>query len=154
MNLKINDKDYNVKFGFNNFCDSDLLEKVEEMMQLLRGAQTDSDVNNAGKMKDLFLLVRELLFEGFKKENPVETRQEVGDLLDKYFDETPKNEEGEAIEERGVLALFLLLSNDLMTEGFLADLMEKMIQTMNAENVKSQKIPQDHKKKVTNLAKK
>ena len=157
MTLQINNNEYNVEFGFNNFCDSDLLERVQDMMFLLNGAETDADVTNAGKMKELFVLVRELIFEGLKKNNPVDTIQEVGDLLDKYFKETPKNEEGEPTEERGVLALFLLLTNDLFSEGFLADLMmkiQKMNQIEEAENIKSKKIPQDHKRKTANLTKK
>ena len=143
MTLKIGDKDYKVKFGYNNFCDSDLLERVEEMIQLMNGAESDKDVSAMGKMKDLFIIVRECLFEGFKKENPVDSVQEVGDLLDTYMSEKPEPKEGEQAESRGVLELFIMLSNELMNEGFLGDLMAKMIQSMN-QATKSE--PQDHKK--------
>ena len=155
MTLNISGKDYNVKFGYNNFCDSDLLDRVEDMMNLLNGSgvKTDKDVSNAGKMRDLFIIVRELLFEGFKKMNPVENVQEVGDLLDTYMDETPKAKEGgEPEEERGVFALFLLLSNELMSEGFLADLMTNIVKISDAVK-ESQKKPQDHKKKVVKIQK-
>ena len=148
MTLRISEKDYNVKFGYNNFCDSDLLERVEEMMQLLNGAKTDKDVSSAGRMKELFVLIRELLFEGFKKENPVESLQDVGNLLDTYLEETPEVEDGEEPEQRGVLTLFILLSNELMSEGFLADLMTnlvKMAETVNKSKVT--KMPQDRKTK-------
>lgn len=151
MKLIIGGNDYEVKFGYNNFCDSDLLEQVEEMMMLLNGAKSDQDVSAMGKMKDLFLVVREVLFEGFKKKNPVNSVQEVGDLLDIYMEETPTPIEGEATETRGVLELFLLLTNELMTEGFLADLMAKMTETVEADANKSKaaKTPTDHKKKTT-----
>lgn len=155
MKLVISGKEYNVKFGYNNFCDSDLLERVEEMMNLLSGAgaKTDKEVSQAGEMRDLFVLVRELLFEGFKRENPVADVYEVGDLLDIYMAETPKAAEGEEPEEeRGVLALFLLLSNELMSEGFLADLMTNLVKIANAVK-ESQKKPQDHKKKVVKMQK-
>ena len=90
MTLKISEKDYNVKFGYNNFCDSDLLERVEEMMQLLNGAKTDKDVSNAGRMKELFVLVRELLCEGFKRENPDESLQFCAvHLLYRSFADSP-----------------------------------------------------------------
>lgn len=155
MTLKIGDKDYKVKFGYNNFCDSDLLENVEEMIQLLNGAKSDADVTAMGKMKDLFLVVRDCLFEGFKKENPVGSLQEVGDLLDNYREETPKDENGEITESRGVLDLFLMLCNELMNEGFLGDLMAKMIQTMQEMNSNAiESIPQDHKKPQKKVAKK
>ena len=147
MKLTISGKDYNVKYGYNNFCDSDLLERVEEAMMLLNGAQTDEDVSQAGKMRELFILVRELLFEGFKRENPCSTVQEVGNLLDTYMEETPKVKEGEQPEHRGVLALFLQLSNELMAEGFLGDLMTnlvKMAEIVNKSEIEN--IPQDHKK--------
>ena len=147
MTLKISGNDYNVKFGYNNFCDSDLLERVEEMMQLLNGAKTDKDVSSAGQMRKLFILVRELLFEGFKDENPVESLQDVGRLLDTYMKETPKVEDGEEPEQRGVLTLFILLSNELMSEGFLADLMTNLVKIAETANKsKVTKMPQDRKK--------
>lgn len=143
MILKITDKEYKVSFGYNSFCDSDLMERVQEMMQLMSGAESDKDVNSMGKLRDLFIIVRELLFEGFKMENPVGSLQEVGNLLDIYFKETPKDEEGNPTEDRGVLALFIQIANDLMSEGFLPDLMTKLIDAVQ-NNIKS--IPQDHKK--------
>lgn len=143
MNLNIGGNEYKVKFGYNNFCDSDLIERVEEMIKLMNGAETDADVTSMGKMKELFVIVRECLFEGFKKYNPVGSLQEVGDLLDTYMEEKPESTDGEDVEPRGVLELFILLCNELMNEGFLGDLMAKMVQAVN-QNIKS--IPQDHKK--------
>lgn len=142
MTLNISGTEYKVKFGYNSFADSDLLERVQEISLLLNGAETDNDVSAMGKMRELFVVVRELLFEGFKKNNPVNTVQDVGDLLDIYMDETPDAVEGEEVEDRGIFALFLMLANELANEGFLADFVAKMNQATESIAKK----PQDHKR--------
>lgn len=147
MTLLISGKEYKVEYGYNNFCDSDLLENAEEMMKLLSGAESDADVSVMGKMKELFIVVRELLFEGFKEHNPVDTLQDVGRLLDTYRKETPKPKEGEEPETRGLFELFLMITHELVDEGFLGDLMAKMIAAVEDANAnKSTVIPMDHKK--------
>ena len=97
----------------------------------------DKDVTVAGKIKDLFSCVRDLLYVGFRKYNPVENVQEVGDILDDYHDES--KEKG---EKRGIMDLFAKLTEELMNEGFLADLMNDL-EEPNGNQVK---VPQDHKK--------
>lgn len=136
--LNVKDKEYKVRFTYNAFCDTDLLDKTRELLGVFKGGnvETDADVSTMGKIKDLFVCVRELLFVGFRKDNPVETVQEVGDILDDYHDEAT----GE--DKRGILDLFVILTNELMAEGFLSDLM----QTTAEVNEKKVKIPQDHKK--------
>ena len=120
MTLKVREKEYKVKFGYNSFCDTDLMERTNDLLRLFQGGgvKDDEDVKATGQIKELFTCVRELLFVGFKKYNPVETLQEVGDILDEYNDEaTPE-------EKRGILDLFTKLTEELMAEGFLADLLE------------------------------
>ena len=146
MILNISGKEYKVKFGFNDFADSDLLDKVQSISNIMSGAETDADVRGFGKLKDLFCVVRELLYLGFKRENPVESIQAVGDLLDKYMDEKPVDENGEEVEKRGILTLFIQLSDELANEGFLADFVEMLAETTESEENKITKIPQDHKK--------
>ena len=138
MVLSIGGKDYSVKFNYNCFCDTDLLDRVNDLGKLFQGsnAKDDKDVSSMGKIRDLFVCVRDLLFTGFQEENPVDNLQEVGKLLDQYKAEAPEG------EERGVLQLFAMLSNELMEEGFLSDLMKTLLNIV--ENQK--KIPQDHKK--------
>lgn len=138
MVLSIGGKDYSVKFNYNCFCDTDLLDRVNELGKIFQGANAkdDKDVSGMGKIRELFVCVRELLFTGFREENPVDSLQEVGNLLDKYKAEAPEG------EERGILQLFVMLSNELMEEGFLSDLMKTL--AIALENQK--KIPQDHKK--------
>jgi hypothetical protein len=139
MVLKVKDKEYKVKFGYNSFCDTDLMDRTSDLLKIFQGAdvEDDKDVTGMGKIKELFTCVRDLLYVGFKKNNPVETVQEVGDILDDYHDEATEE------DKRGILDLFTQLTEELMREGFLGDLMEQMAQTTEEKVVK---IPQDHKK--------
>lgn len=137
--FKIKEKEYKVKFGYNSFCDTDLMERTTDLLKLFQKQNIvdDKDVNVAGKVKDLFSCVRDLLYVGFKKHNPVENVQEVGDILDDYHDEA--KERG---EKRGIIDLFVRLTDELMNEGFLVDLMNDLEES----NVNQVKVPQDHKK--------
>ena len=139
MVLNVKGKEYKVKFGYNSFCDTDLMDRTSDLLKIFQGAdvEDDKDVTGMGKIKELFSCVRDLLYVGFKKNNPVETVQEVGDILDDYHDEATEE------DKRGILDLFTQLTEELMREGFLADLMEQMAQTTEEKVVK---IPQDRKK--------
>ena len=136
--FKIKEKEYKVKFGYNSFCDTDLMERTTDLLKLFQKQNIvdDKDVNVAGKVKDLFSCVRDLLYVGFKKHNPVENVQEVGDILDDYHDEA--KEKG---EKRGIIDLFVRLTDELMNEGFLVDLMNDLEES----SVNQVKVPQDHK---------
>ena len=138
MILKVKDKEYKVKFGYNSFCDTDLMDRTSDLLKIFQGAgvEDDKDVTGMGKIKELFSCVRDLLFVGFKKFNPVATVQEIGEILDDYHDEAPDG------EKRGIIDLFTKLTEELMSEGFLGDLMEQM--TKVEEN--APKVSQDHKK--------
>ena len=137
--FKIKENEYKVKFGYNSFCDTDLMERTTDLLKLFQKQNIvdDKDVNVAGKVKDLFSCVRDLLYVGFKKHNPVENVQEVGDILDDYHDEA--KEKG---EKRGIMDLFIKLTDELMNEGFLVDLMNDL----EEPNGNQAKVPQDHKK--------
>lgn len=139
MKVLISGKEYKVKFSYNALCDTDILERVEDLMRLLAGqsAVDEADVKAMGQIKNLFTIVRDMLFVGFGKFNPVETVQDVGDLLDIY-----KEEETET-EKHDLMVLFEELTEELMNEGFLADVLK-----MVSENqpVDSPLQLQDHKK--------
>lgn len=138
MILKVRDKEYKVKFGYNDFCDTDLMDRTRDLIMIFHNAEVedDKDVTGMGKIKELFCCVRDLLFVGFNKYNPVENVQEIGEILDDYKDEETEN------EKRGILELFTELSKELMDEGFLGDLMEKLSEVAEEQT----KTPQDHKK--------
>ena len=134
MVLKVKDTEYKVKFGYNSFCDTDLMERTEDLLKLFQstGADDDKDVAGLGKVRELFLCVRDLLFVGFKKFNPVETVQEVGDIIDDYHDEAPE------CEKRGVMNIFTQLSEELMNAGFLGEILND--QTEPEQNQQDQKV--------------
>ena len=134
MVLKVKEKEYKVKFGYNSFCDTDLMERTEDLLKLFQstGADDDKDVAGLGKVKELFLCVRDLLFVGFKKFNPVETVQEVGDIIDDYHDEATEE------EKRGVMDIFTKLSEELMNAGFLGEILND--QTETEQNQQDQKV--------------
>ena len=138
MVLKVKDKEYKVKFGYNSFCDTDLMDRTSDLLAIFQGAgvEDDKDVTGMGKIKELFSCVRDLLFVGFKKFNPVETVQEIGEILDDYHDEATNG------EKRGILDLFTSLTEELMNEGFLGDLMEQMTEVEK----NAPKVPQDRKR--------
>ena len=122
MTLTINGKEYKVRFGYNSFCDSDIFDRVREMLAIMNGnnVETDAEVSALGKIRDLFSVTRDLLYIGLKKYNPVDSKEVLGDLLDDYRDEAPEG------ENRGILSLFLALTEELMNEGFLSDLIGEL----------------------------
>lgn len=136
MKLEVGGQEYKIKFGYNCFCDTDVMERVQSMATLFQQENVDGDqsVSQLGKIKDLFCIVRELFYWGMQKHNPVDTLEEVGDLLDTYKDEG--EEKGES---RGLFTLFNDLSNELMRAGFLSDLMTETDMKDGA------KAPTDHK---------
>lgn len=141
MVLKVKEKEYKVKFGYNSFCDTDLMDRTTNLLKIFQGAEVadDRDVFGLRKVKDLFNFVRDLLFVGFQKHNPVENVQEIGNILDDYREESTEE------DKRGLLELFTLLTEELMNEGFLSDLMEGLKNAEESER-KTPKVPQDHKK--------
>ena len=137
MKLVVKKKEYKVKFGYNSFCDTDLMDRTTDLLKLFQGAEIedDKDVIGMGKIKELFSCVRDLLFVGFQKFNPVDNKQQIGNILDDYHDDASEG------EKRGILDLFTQLTEELMNEGFLGEFLEDIAETQ--ENTKT---PQDHKK--------
>jgi hypothetical protein len=129
----ISGKEYQVKFGFNSFCDTDLMDRTKDLIMLFQNENVSDDQGAAmlGKIKDLFICVRDLLFVGFQKFNPVKSPQEIGDLLDQYHDE------GDEENPHGIMDLFGDLGNELMSEGFLGDLMKQGAEEAQAPRPRS-----------------
>lgn len=127
MTLVVKDKEYKVKFGYNSFCDSDLLDRTTETMKMVDNLTKSTDSDGMANIQKMFTLVRDLLFEGFKKLNPVADITDVGNILDDYLEEDP--------EDHGLLNIFVLLSHELLAEGFFGDLLKKSDRAMK-ENLK------------------
>lgn len=146
MLLKVKDTEYKIKFGYNSFCDTDLLDRTSALIRIFKGEEVadDKDVFGMGKIKELFSCVRDLLFVGFQKYNPVNSARDIGDILDDY-----KEEETEE-DKRSILDLFTRLTEELMEEGFLSDLLKVIGDSKEEPEIA--KIPQDHKKPKKNAA--
>lgn len=115
--ISINGTEYKLKYGYNSFCDSDLMDRTTEVMGFISSNDKTSTKDN-DYTKKLFILVRDLVFEGFKKYNP-KTKDEIGDLLDDYFDE------GTEEDSHGLLDVFAIITKELIASGFIGDLLTK-----------------------------
>ena len=132
MTLKVKNKEYKVRFTYNSFADSDLLDRTFEALTIVQEMlSSNDDTNSIGTLKKLFVLTRELLFVGFKKENPVESAEVVGDLLDDYLEEDK--------EHHGLLDVFNMIAGELLTSGFFGDVLKKSTQALESQTKKSAK---------------
>ena len=150
MVLKVKENEYKVKFGYNSFCDTDLMDRTQDLLELFKGEEVEDDADERflGKIKELFCCVRDLLYVGFEKYNPVETVQDIGNILDDY------NEDSTEKDKRGLIDLFVMLAEELMKEGFLAELIQDMtVERTQNNGEKITKIPQDHKKSTKKTSK-
>lgn len=119
--ISVNGKEYKIEFGYNSFCDTDLMDRTQSLITMFSAndAATDDDVKAMGKIKDLFCCVRELIFVGLEKHNPVNDLKACGNLLDDYYAET----------KTGLFDLFTMLAEELTNQGFLTDLLQKVEET-------------------------
>lgn len=115
--FEIGGKEYKVQYGFNAFCDTDLMDRVQEMSTLFSDKEVD-----LGKIRSLFGVARELFYVGLKKHNPVDSIEIAGDLLDQYNAEAPEG------ESRKMMDIFNMLTNELTEEGFLSGIMSNQEQ--------------------------
>ena len=132
MTLTVKDKEYKVRFTYNSFADSDLLDRTFETLTLVQEMlSADENTNSVSTLKKLFTLVRELLFVGFKRENPVESKEAVGDILDDYLEEDPEN--------HGLVDVFNMIAGELLASGFFGDMLKKSNKAMETLSKKSAK---------------
>lgn len=122
MTLLIGGKEYKVKFSYNSFADTDLMERTETLIKVFDDDANKDDKYGMARIKDLFVCVRDLLYAGFQKYNPVESKEELGDLLDTYCDE------GTEENPHDLLELFTQLTDELMNQGFLRGLLSRVTQ--------------------------
>lgn len=114
--ITIHGLEYKVRFGMNSFVDTDLMDRTRRLLNLFSDVDVTDDDATVNRAKDLFIVTRDLFFYGFMKYNPINSPQEVGDMLDDYIDEAPEG------EERSVMELFNMISDELLNQGFLAGL--------------------------------
>lgn len=132
MTLKVKDKEYKVRFTYNSFADSDLLDRTFETLTLVQEMiNANEETNSIETLKKLFVLTRELLFVGFKKENPVESVEAVGDILDDYLEEDSEN--------HGLINTFNLIAGELLASGFFGEVLRKSTEAMKNQTTSKMK---------------
>lgn len=127
FDLTINNSTYKVQFGYNQFIDTDLMDRVKSIVRIMVSAEdandltaedvenlTEDDVEvalrNFDLLKEVFATTRELIYVGFQKHNPLLNILAAGDLMDEY--------------DGNVQELFMLFVNELFAAGFLGDLIQ------------------------------
>ena len=132
MTIKVKDKEYKVRFTYNSFADSDLLDRTFETLTLVQEMiNANEETNSIETLKKLFVLTRELLFVGFKKENPVESVEAVGDILDDYLEEDSEN--------HGLINTFNLIAGELLASGFFGEVLRKSTEAMKNQTTSKMK---------------
>lgn len=120
--FNVKGKDYVIKFTTRTFAQSDLMEKLQDFFS----NEADADIR---VVKEMANLLADLIFEGCKKFNPLESRDAAFDLIDDYIEENKG--------EKDVAMNFLTkIFNDLQEEGFMGDLLNTLT---NEENNRSKK---------------
>lgn len=141
FSVKIDGKEYKIKFGYRVLCKTDLIDKVINISKEKGGNHV---------FQSMISTIAELLLAGLQKEHKEEfgweTDSEKEESLDKVFELMDKYED-ESTEEKpqDCYDLFEKLSDELLKNGFLSKITQSQKET--AEKVNATKIPQDHKQK-------
>lgn len=141
FSVKIDGKEYKIKFGYRVLCKTDLIDKV---------INTSKVKEEDHIFQSMISTVAELMLAGLQKEHKEEfgweTDSEKEEAMDKVFELMDKYEE-ESTEDKpqDCYDLFEKLSGELLKNGFLSKFTQSQKKT--AEKVNATKIPQDHKQK-------
>ena len=139
MQLKVNDKEYTVTYGFRAMYES---EFIKEMFNTVGKINSNDEDKEFEMLAVLAPRTTNMLLVGLQEEHADEfkTFEDVYTLLKQYFKENENN------TDITMLGLYTKLMNMMEEDGFLAQigLVEK----------KQAKTPQDHKKKTTTTSKK
>lgn len=139
VTLKVNDKEYKLKYGYRVLCESDILDKISN--------PTGSD-ENSNPLKEMTKLLPELLLAGMQKchsnEFGHETESEKKESLNKVYDLLDQYEEESGDDSDAGYKLFIELQEELEKNGFLSGVTKGLQEVMEKSN--ATKVPMDHKK--------
>ena len=140
MKLKVNEKEYTIKFKFRAMYDS---EFITEMFNTFNDMDSKDDNNNFEFIAQLAPKTTNMLLVGLQEEHSDEfkTFDDAKDLICNYFKENEDN------QDVNMLGLYTELINTMSEDGFL----ERIGLVDKKKQVKT---PQDHKKKTTTQSKK
>ena len=140
MQLKVNEKEYTVTYGFRAMYES---EFINEMFETFNNMDSNDDNDGIKLFVELAPKTTNMLLVGLQEEHSEEfkTFDDAKDLICNYFKENEDN------QDVNMLGLYTQLINTMGEDGFLEriGLVEKKKQV---------KTPQDHKKKTTTQSKK
>lgn len=140
MKLKVNEKEYTIKFKFRAMYDS---EFITEMFNTFNDMDSKDDNNNFEFIAQLAPKTTNMLLVGLQEEHSDEfkTFDDAMNLIKNYFSENEDN------QDVNMLGLYTQLINTMSEDGFL----ERIGLVDKKKQVKT---PQDHKKKTTTTSKK
>ena len=140
MKLKVNEKEYTIKFKFRAMYDS---EFITEMFNTFNDMDSKDDNNNFEFIAQLAPKTTNMLLVGLQEEHADEfkTFDDAMNLIKNYFSENEDN------QDVNMLGLYTQLINTMSEDGFL--------ERIGLGEIKKQaKVPQDQKKKKTTQSKK
>nr|DAH99438.1 MAG TPA: tail assembly chaperone protein [Caudoviricetes sp.] len=128
MKLTINNKEYNIKFGYKACVKSKILSRLAKIGQATEGAD---NAESLSAIEDMMAFVPDLLLVGLQKNHSDEfgydldtsngyddMRDKVFDLMSTYIDD----EDGDCVE------LFQNLQDELLQNGFLKQMFSQEVQ--------------------------
>ena len=140
MKLKVNEKEYTIKFKFRAMYDS---EFITEMFNTFENMASNDDNDGIKLFAELAPKTTNILLVGLQEEHSDEfkTFDDAMNLIKNYFTENEDN------QDINMLGLYTELINTMSEDGFL----ERIGLVDKKKQVKT---PQDHKKKTTTTSKK
>lgn len=142
LNLKIGEKEFNIKFGYNITLKSKLISKMVEVGNEISQDNEMDTTENLLKIEEMMLFIPEVLLIGLQKnhraefgynydtkEGMEESLEKVCDLLDDYFEE----------EGADIIKLYNDLQNEMLNEGFLKNVFQKELAEQEKKNSKKAK---------------
>lgn len=141
--IKINGKEYKLKFGYSSLYRTGILKRLQDAQQIF---DNKSDEGAFDKIEKLMGVTAEAFLAGLQKFHKDEfgytTESEREAMIDKVcdlFDDLA--DEDETI---GILEIFTMINEELIEQGFLARLFQSSQELISQEEATV--IPMDHKK--------
>lgn len=140
--LKIKDKEYNIKFGYEAILKSRMISKMVAFENKLKGKEKQDDEDNLTNVEDMLLLIPEIILVGLQKNHKdefvydletghgkKESLGKVFEMMDDYFDQ----------DNADIMELYQDLQNEMMNEGFLKSVFQKEVAIQKKLEQKTEK---------------
>lgn len=104
-----------IRYGINSFADTDLMDRTQWLIENM--TSQNEDVDQGKMLREMVVCLRDLIYTGAMRYSPFDDLAEVGDFIDDYIDEHSE-------EEDVIMNLFGKITEELIAEGFLGDLLK------------------------------